>query len=155
MATFSVSGAASTYPFAISNNGVIVGTYALNGVPHGFMRASNGAITTFDPEGSVATQGYAVNSSGTTAGYFFTYSGSPAQGFTRTADGTFVNFSVTGAASTFAQDLNDNNEVTGTYYDTNGEPHGYDYTAQGEFTFFDPNGLNWDVPVQHQCQRRD
>src|SRR5690242_18083295 len=52
--TFDPPGAVGTAPESI-NNGVITGNYYDGSEYHGFMRAADGTITTFDPNGSIDT----------------------------------------------------------------------------------------------------
>jgi hypothetical protein len=88
--TFDVPGA-GTGPFqgtgfvedAINPAGAIAGTYIdASGTAHGFLRAANGTITTFDPTGSVNTYPSSVNPAGVIAGSYLDASGA-SHGFLR------------------------------------------------------------------------
>jgi len=57
--------------------------------PHGFVRAADGTITTFDPSGSIQTEALSNQSQGSIAGYYVD-SNSTAHGFVRAADGTIT-----------------------------------------------------------------
>jgi Protein of unknown function (DUF2924) len=50
--TFDVPGSSGTFPAAINPEGVIRGSYEASFVSHGFVRAHNGTLTTFDPPGA-------------------------------------------------------------------------------------------------------
>ena len=55
--TFTVSGAVSTAAAAINPKGTVTGSYTdSHGKAHGFVRTPDGTITSFDPQGSSATQ---------------------------------------------------------------------------------------------------
>src|SRR5690349_6808313 len=83
--TFDVPGAANTFPASINASGAITGAYidSIRRQQHGFLRDSDGTITTFDPPGYVsATLACCINASGTVAG---DYSDTTARhGFLRT-----------------------------------------------------------------------
>jgi hypothetical protein len=70
--TFDVPGAAGTSPISINPAGVITGSYNdASNVPHGFLRDAGGAITTFDPAGSVGfgTIPDSINPAGVITGF--------------------------------------------------------------------------------------
>lgn len=69
-------------PIAINPSGAITGFYASDSV-HGFLRAADGTITTFDPPGSTFTFAAAINPKGEVAGAFIDASG-VVHGFVRT-----------------------------------------------------------------------
>src|SRR5438552_15944108 len=54
--TFDVNGASATYALGINAGGEVTGDYKdSSGKDHGFVRAADGTITTFDPPGSIGT----------------------------------------------------------------------------------------------------
>src|ERR1039457_1726381 len=62
-----------TYPLGINPAGVIVGYYVdASDICHGFVRLTDGTITTFDAPGAstVETTAQAINPSGTVTGFF-------------------------------------------------------------------------------------
>ncbi|MGH6878839.1 MAG: hypothetical protein ACREHV_15875, partial [Rhizomicrobium sp.] len=158
--TFGVTGSTNTWPMSIAH-GAITGSYADSlHVGHGFVRAADGTITTFDPSDSVGTEATSINDHGATAGF---YVGSIANkganinpgdavvvhhrkiyveshGFVREADGTIVTFDPSGSVSTTAWAINDMGAVTGDYLDSSDVRHGYVRAADGIFTSFDPSG---------------
>ena len=74
-------------PPSINPAGAIAGTYFdASGAEHGFLRASNGALTTIDAPGSTGnTEVLAINPSGVIVGDLFCCAG-----FVRTPDGSFT-----------------------------------------------------------------
>src|ERR1700733_3138941 len=84
--TFAPANSEYTYPVAI-DGGAVAGYFAdSTGLNHGFVRATNGTITTFDPTGSNGTYVTGMNDAGTITGYYddANYNG---HGFARAADG--------------------------------------------------------------------
>jgi hypothetical protein len=93
---------------ALANNdlGVVVGYYTdSNVVPHGFLRAPNGDIVSFEAPGAglghglnQGTVAYSINDLGVIAGQFqnssYVY-----QGFVRHPDGSFTTFKAPGAGT--------------------------------------------------------
>ncbi|HEX4159302.1 MAG TPA: hypothetical protein VHY79_12585, partial [Rhizomicrobium sp.] len=67
---FDPPNAVATWPASI-NHGAIAGSYQVSsGVYHGFVRAANGTVTSFDPTGSAGTHATGINKAGTIAGYY-------------------------------------------------------------------------------------
>ena len=111
---FDVSGAGTgghrgTIPLSINSGGIIAGIYTTgtyqNGTHpyHGFMRAANGTITTFDAPGAgtntaQGTAPSAINASGTITGTYADSSGAE-HGFIRDTSGTFTSFDAPGAGT--------------------------------------------------------
>jgi hypothetical protein len=54
------------------NSGGVVAGYYVDGnqVEHGYVRTSDGTVTSFDPKGSIDTAAYGVNDSGAITGYY-------------------------------------------------------------------------------------
>ena len=91
-------GAIQTTPFSINPAGAITGDYLdANYYGHGFLRARDGTLTTFDDPGGNDTTAVGINPAGTIAGVFHNYDVNfVGHGFLRTHDGTFTNFDVPG-----------------------------------------------------------
>src|SRR5271170_1705117 len=89
------------YPTGISA-GVVAGYYQDTGAKlHGFVRATDGTITSFDPTGSDGPYVTGINSGGAITGYYddSSYRG---HGFVRAADGTITSVEPQGAVSSYA-----------------------------------------------------
>jgi hypothetical protein len=140
----------------LNEAGAVVG-YVLdaNGVYHGFVRARDGNITTFDAPGADTTpfdfNGTlvgSINPGGATAGIYYDVN-SVVHSFLRASDGTFVTFDAPGAGTTpfsfpaqgtFANNLNPASTITGDYVDANSVSHGYVRATNGVITTFDAPG---------------
>jgi hypothetical protein len=132
--TFDVPGAGTgtsqgTFPTSIDVSGRIAGYYVdANFAGHGFLRALDGTITTFDPPGSSESDASSINLLGVVAG---SYNDTRGHGYVRTPDGSFTTIDIPvtatsgykGAAS--ASDINLWGMVTGYYSDPNFGIHGY------------------------------
>jgi len=144
--TFDVSGASTgflqgTTPVGINNAGVITGYYAdSNSLLHGFVRTSDGAITTFDAPGDAnGTHPVGINDAGTVAGHYC--DASLCHGFVRTADGTINTFDVPGAAGgTYPNGIGPQGAVTGYYWDAQYYAFAFVRAADGHFTKFQMAG---------------
>jgi hypothetical protein len=143
--TFDVPGASTdgldgggTYPQGINDLGEVSGYYVdSNFVYHGFLRSSDGRITTFDvpttctdtlePPADCAYEGTYpgnVNVLGRVIGTYYGEDGNP-HGFWRDADGTITRFDYPGANYlTAPQAINDWGQVTGIVYDPDLVDHG-------------------------------
>lgn len=110
--TFVVSGSINTTPIAIAGHNLIVGTYSGgDGVIHGFLRASDGAITPFDdPDATSGTTPTSANRSGDITGSFVGSGGH--LGFLRKADGAFTAFQYA-STSTYPQMINARGAIVG------------------------------------------
>src|SRR5262249_3427103 len=114
--TFDAPGA-GTGPFqgteavGINPMGAITGPYIdASNVSHGFVRAPNGSITSFDPSGSINTQPQGINPMGAITGSYADAS-IVVHGFVRAPNGNISSFDVVGAGTspgqgTLAQDIN-------------------------------------------------
>jgi streptogramin lyase len=93
---------------------------------HGFVRDVDGAITTFDPVGSAATEPFVIDDKGRITGDFKDSKG-VFHGFLRKADGTIKVFDVPGATWTFPRGIDGtaSGGITGSYTDTKGVYHGF------------------------------
>src|SRR5438132_1919856 len=104
--TFDAPGAATgngfgTVASSITAAGAIMGYYNdANAVFHGFLRARDATIATFDPPGSAFTIPGSINPAGTIAGFYFDVDFVP-HGFLRARDGTFTTFDLPVGSSVF------------------------------------------------------
>ncbi|MGH8093133.1 MAG: hypothetical protein ACREIF_06640 [Chthoniobacterales bacterium] len=132
-------------PMGLNLLGVITGFYVdANSVQHGFVRASNGSITEFDPTGSIFTNPNAIDDLGDITGFYVDASG-VGHGFLRTFGGTITTFDAPGAGKaagqgTFGVGLTLNREIEGVYVDASGVLYGFVRSNQGAFTTFDVPG---------------
>ena len=83
---------------------------------HGFVRASDGTVTTFDPSGSLYTIAYSINAKGSIAGSYVD-SSEVGHGFVRAADGTFTVFDVSGSTGIAPESINVKGAIGGYYLD--------------------------------------
>jgi hypothetical protein len=146
-----------TFPFAITLDGTIVGnSVTANGSSYGFLRARDGALTTFDPPGGAGAFnpfdfgfGLYINPEGVITGTTFqTISGNPYGGnyqvFVRSLDGTFTTF----AAATyspcciwsFPTGINVWGAITGSFNDGYIINHGFLRSPDGTLITFDAPG---------------
>jgi hypothetical protein len=121
---------------AINPAGAITGSYAdESGAVHGFLRASDGGITTFDAPGGVngtdfvccITPEEEVVGIYSDANFF-------AHGFVRTPAGTFTPFDPPGSAITVPGSINPEGAISGTYFDANFILHGFLRAPNGNIT---------------------
>jgi predicted membrane protein len=149
--TFDVPGAGTgpflgTQPLAINMEGVITGFYSdASNALHGFVRATNGAITSFDVPGGgtgpdEGTSPRCINPGGVIAGDVVDAGFSAVHGFVRAADGAITTFDVPGAVFTIANDINPEGVIAGTYLDASFVAHGFMRAANGTITTFDAPG---------------
>lgn len=101
-----------------------------DGSSHGYLRASNGAITYFDLAGAT-TMGVAdINSGGSVTGSYTNSSDSANHGFQRLPDGTIETFDVPGAGTgqfqgTSPVKINDSGSIAGGFSDSSNVYHGF------------------------------
>src|SRR5437870_3076923 len=135
--TFQVSGN-NTYASAINAGGAVTGSYVdASSISHGYVRAADGAITTFDPQGSQGTFPASINRKGAVTGL---YIGPNYHGFLRKPKGKIIAFDPTGSNGTFPSAINDSGVITGSYEDDAGRDHGFMRSSDGTITTFDPSG---------------
>src|SRR5215831_7580741 len=90
---------------------------------HGFLRAPDGAITTFDPPGAGTTGGRgtfptSINPSGAITGHYRDATSVPFHGFLRAPDGTITTFDAPGAfQGTLLESINPAGAIAGFYGD--------------------------------------
>jgi hypothetical protein len=134
-------------PMGINPAGAITGFYVdASSVQHGFMRASGGKITEFDPTGSIFTNPNAIDALGAITGFYFD-ANFVGHGFLREPDGTITSFDAPGADTTpgsgngtFGVGLTPSGESEGVYVDATGVLHGFVRSNQGTFSTFDAPG---------------
>ena len=141
--TFSVTGATNTFPAAINLSGTVAGEFQdASFYLHGFVRAPNGTITTFDPTfctaGSTAVIGSsAINNPGAVIG--FCTAGIIQVGFLRDPLGNFTEIDPPGSTLTQVNSINNSGEVAGSYVDSERpeKTHGFVWSSAGGYTSFD------------------
>jgi hypothetical protein len=157
---FDPPGAVGTVATSINSAGAITGTYFTTGVlHHGFLRAPDGTITTFDAPGAgtgfdQGTLPNSINPTGAITGYY-SDANSVGHGFLRAPDGTITTFDVPGAGTafslgTFAVSINPAGAITGYDIDASHNRHGFLRATDGTITIFDgpvvffiaPNSIN-------------
>lgn len=136
---FEVPGARETLPYSINDSNDVTGSYSKGHTDHGFVRTSDGTISTFDVPNALLTEPSEINNSGEIVGYFYD-SSSISHGFLRTPDGAITTFDVPDAKSTFPSGLNDQGDVVGTFSGTDKIGHGFLRKNTGEFIVYDPEG---------------
>jgi hypothetical protein len=131
--------------------GTITNGYSdLNTVVHGYLRAPDGTITTFETPwaGTVAFEGtvpQAINTGGAVTGFYID-AGDVVHGFLRGSDGTFTSFDPPGSIDTEPHGINPSGAITGPYVDGNFVVHGFVRASGGTFTSFDPPGSIFTFP---------
>ena len=137
-----------TFAFHVNNQGLTVGWYTdASNVTHGFLRARDGHITTFDADVTAqSTAANSVNNNGVISGVFQDVS-SVSHGFLRSGDGTITPFDAPGAGTdgnqgqgTFGEGINPVGAINGYYTDANNVSHGFLRTPDGALTEFDAPG---------------
>jgi hypothetical protein len=141
-----------TFPQDNNPEGAITGYYVDgNVVYHGFLRATDGTITSFDAPGSgrlkdsaQGTVPLGINPQGEIAGQYqdenYLY-----HGFLRATDGTFAIINAPGAGAeasqgTIVASITPEGLMSGSYIDANNVYHGFERFPDGAITTFDdPN----------------
>jgi hypothetical protein len=140
---FRISGAVETVPLGINDNFEIAGSYQDSHGWHGFVRATDGTITTLDVPGSCAscggTDATAINDGGVVGGRYYT-NYNQSNGFVRASDGTITTFSVPESSFVFVYGINAKGEIAGYYLDSNSVPHGFVRHINGTVRPFDVPG---------------
>jgi hypothetical protein len=137
---------------ALSPLGVSTGQYADGkGLIHGYVRQRAGAITSFDPPGSVVTFAGGINPEGAIVGTFGDANGI-GHGFLRNASGFITSFDVPGSLSnTNAKDISLFGVITGFWNDSNNVYHGFIRYPNAAILKFDVPGAG-SVPDAPQGQ---
>jgi len=141
-----------TLPQAINDEGTVTGVYTDSQiVPHGFIRARDGRVTTFDAPGAelganldAGTVPNSINDFDAIAGQYQD-SNLVFHAFIRQPWGTFTTFDVAGAAQisgggTQAVSINNSGETAGIYVDASYAAHGFVRSRHGQITTFDAPG---------------
>jgi len=115
--TFDVAGASSTFPVCLNDSGVITGSYFDGAGLEGFVRTSDGTVTTFSASDcDMSPTG--INRKGVIAGYCQSRA-RPNQvlGFVRKPDGALKEFHVPGKGQhAAATGINDSGVIAGYYF---------------------------------------
>ncbi len=143
---------------ALTDAGAVTGYYIdISDVYHGFVRAPNGEITTYDVPGAgvnsrQGTQPLSINHEGATTGPYLD-TNTVDHGFVRARSGRITTFDVAGAGTgagtgvgfgfaqgTLPQGNNLEGVVIGIYVDQANASHGFERAKNGEITTFDVEG---------------
>jgi hypothetical protein len=135
--TFAVPGASDTHAMDINATGSITGYYFDSAGEHGFVRAPDGTITTFNymQNGSEA----AVNNRRGTIGGSWN-DGAQLHVLLRTVHGNLRTFDPQGSVQTEPFGINRTGTISGTYYESIYVVHGFVRAVDGTITSFDPTG---------------
>jgi hypothetical protein len=147
-----------TFAFNINPAGAIAGEYEDNNiVNHGYVRAPDGTITTFDApsagtgrsQGTFTATTDGLNPKGAIAGVTIDDNGA-LNGFVRAPDGTIIEFEVPGAGTgrgqgTNAAGINPAGTIAGYHIDSSSVNHGYVRARDGTITTFDVPGAGTDA----------
>jgi len=130
-----VEGALNATFYGLSPTGAIAGFVVdSSNVNHGFVRAHDGTVPTFDPAGSLATLPFSINPSGAIAG-FYTDSNAVSHGFVREPTGTIRTFDAPSAGAgarqcTVCIGNNPAGMLSGYYADASNVVHGFVATGK-------------------------
>jgi hypothetical protein len=143
------AGGTDTLAVGINTSGSIAGSYfdstqPLSCIQHGFVRAVDGTITTFDPGNGpprlVNTATTGINDLGQVVGFYREYDGNCAfvaqHGFVRDPAGAFT--SLDPPSGSDLQLVAINNDASFTGYYLNASYHGVVGTTHAQLTTFDP-----------------
>ena len=125
--------------------GAIAGAYTDSGFfLHGYVRAADGHITTFDVAGAEGTNASGINPAGAIPGVYFDSNGVN-HGYVRTKQGAITTFDVPAAGTgafqgTLPESINPSGAITGQYLDASGVNHGFLRDKHGVITTFDAPG---------------
>jgi hypothetical protein len=133
-----VAGAVGTFPLDINENNDITGDFTDKSRIHGFIRTSDGVITTFDVPTAVHTYPAEINDKRVVVGSF--NDGTTYHGFVRDAVGAIVTFDGPDATATYPTAINNKGQITGNFSDSSGVLRGFLRSTNGKFTVFDPVG---------------
>lgn len=145
--TFGVAGSVETAPGAINSQGLIAGSYATkDNVLHGFIRTTDGAITTFDGPRATYTFVNGLNHKGVSVGSFGRSMGMRQHCFIRNPNGRFEKFDIPKAKVCRAVSISDD-FIAGAYGDGATTGHGF-LRVRGAVTSFDVLGSEETFPAQ-------
>jgi probable HAF family extracellular repeat protein len=118
-------------PWAINDNGQIVGYYTVGGTSHGFLY-DNGVLMTIDPPGALYSGANGVNNQGQIVGHYSDSQG--VHGFLYDK-GVFTSFDVPNAPQTFPLGINNYSQIVGYVQDSRGQVVGFFATpTEGDTT---------------------
>lgn len=123
----------------VNDAGVIVGFEDSTGSPRGFVRASNGKITSFTVPGAGFTVLGDINNNSQMTGQFGPANFSARHGF-YTSGANVIPFDVPGMAYTLSRGINDEGQIVGDSIDANHVRRGFLRDANGHFTSLDIPG---------------
>jgi len=131
--TFDIPNSYGMWPVAINAEGIIAGTWEDNSAyaQHGFLRAPDGSITSFDPAGSVDTEVRGMSRTGAVVGRY--QDGAfGVHGFIRKPSGKIVELLNHGIVA--ADSINSDGDVCGVLGDDQHIGHPFVRTANGKVT---------------------
>ncbi len=146
--TFAVPNATQTFAYQVNDSGQIVGSYFdSNGISHGYMRDSAGALTyPIDVPGATETFVLGNNASNWVVGRY-TDTSDVTHGFFYVTPDNILTYDYPGATSTSLNGINSSGLICGYYTDTAGHSHGFvarvNVTASGK-----PNTNTRTAPVK-------
>jgi uncharacterized membrane protein len=113
---------------------------------HGFVRAVDGTITTFDPDKSIGTRAVTINTKGAIAGYWRTRSHSHA--FMRTSRGKLKQIHLLKAKYSEAHSISDKGEIVGV-----NELQSFVRNSLGQISYFSyPNSVNTQATAMNNAE---
>jgi len=134
--TFDPPGSQGTSPVSINPAGQITGNYFdANFITHGFLRAADATITSFDaPGASFGTNPAFITPQGSIVGTYVD-SNFATHIFQRAKDGTFTTPEIPSpGASVYALVANSAGAIAGAYFDSDGNPKIFLRAPSGKFT---------------------
>ena len=137
--TFDPPGAQGTSPVSINPAGQIVGIYFdADFATHGFVRATDGGIISFDAPGAVyGTNPVAITPQGSVVGTY-TDGKFNTQIFVRAKDGTITTVEIPSpGASIYSVVANSAGAIAGGFIDSNGNPKMFLRAPSGQFTLIE------------------
>lgn len=125
--TFAIPGAESTSANDIAGWGLVVGTYTVGGVHHGFGALNSHAMWGIDVPGSVSTDIQGISENGSEIVGTFQDAQGHNHGFVDLA-GHFDQVDMPGATNTFIYGANDSGQIVGSY-NVAGDPNQHAFEA--------------------------
>lgn len=125
VAEYTVADATATLGYQINSSNQVAGYYIdVNGITHGYLRDSDGSITSpIDPAGSTGTIVFGNNDAGYIVGRYSDSAGLT-HGFVFLPPDTYVTFDVPGSTFTSLNGISNTGKIVGRYLDANGIEHG-------------------------------
>ncbi|MBL8179938.1 MAG: hypothetical protein JNK48_34985 [Bryobacterales bacterium] len=136
--SFDYPGATRTRAVGINESGATTGSYYLpDNNARGFVRDSNGGLTSFTVPGAKETMPHDINSGGQIVGTYIDTS-NVTHGFIRSPIGAFTTFDVPGASNpTILTGVSDASTIVGHYIDNSGRQHGIAQVTPPNFQTLD------------------